>query len=84
VRCDAKNALLHRRLLERLQTLGWPALIAYHVADDGVWPVEPGFLLLRVSEKEVRNLAAEFSQLAFVCGDTGAAPRLVWVMPERL
>ncbi|MFZ4534828.1 DUF3293 domain-containing protein [Propionivibrio sp.] len=79
VRCDAENPLRQTRLRERLQALGWPCLTACNLADDGLWPAEPGCLLLQVSEKEVCNLAAELFQLACVCGNIGAAPRLVWI-----
>lgn len=79
VRDDDGNRLRRLRLQERLQTLGWSFSLACNLADDSTWPEEPGFLLLQVSEQEVRSLASEFSQLACVCGDVGGIPRLVWV-----
>lgn len=79
VRCDDENPLRHMQLVQRLRRLGWIYRLACNVADDGGWPAEPGFLLLQVGEKDVCNLAAEFSQRACVCGDVGSAPRLVWI-----
>ena len=79
VRDDDGNRLRQMRLQQRLQTLRWSYSIACNLSDDSTWPEEPGFLLLQVSEQEVRSLASEFSQLACVCGDVGGAPRLVWV-----
>lgn len=82
VRHDQKNAQRQMQLRDRLQALGWFSLPASTLADDGQWPAEPGFLLLQIGEEEVSPLAAEFSQLAFVCGDRGTAPRLVWIGEE--
>jgi hypothetical protein len=76
---DADNARRQERFLERLRELGWTFLPACNVAADGVWPAEPGALILAVDEPALRALAAEFSQLAFVCGEVGGAPRLVWL-----
>lgn len=73
------NAERQIRLLERIKELGWPYYSVCHIADDGRWPEEPGYLLLQANETEVCNLASEFKQSACVCGDTGAAPRLVWI-----
>jgi hypothetical protein len=78
VRDDHENARRQQRLSERLLELGRPFLPACNLADDGIWPAESGFLLLQVGEQEVRGLAAEFSQLACVCGTIGEAPRLVY------
>lgn len=79
VRDGAENARRQGRLRERLRELGRPFAPACNLADDGAWPDEPGFLLLQVSEKEVRDLAAEFSQMACICGNIGGGPRLVYV-----
>lgn len=78
VRQDDENPERQRRLRERIEALGWTSFPSLNIADDGEWPEEPGFLLLHVGEEEVRALGREFSQLACVCGETGAAPRLVW------
>jgi hypothetical protein len=74
-----ENQRLQDKLRTRLAELGWLFLAARNVADDGGWPVEVSCLILQVSEEKLRALAAEFSQLAVVCGDTGSAPRLSWV-----
>jgi len=79
VRDDDGNRLRRMHLQQRLQSLCWSFSLACNLADDPMWPEEPGFLLLQVSEQEVRSLASEFSQLACVCGDVGGTPRLVWV-----
>jgi hypothetical protein len=79
IRDDDGNRLRLMHLQERLQTLGWSFSFASNLADDKLWPAEPGFLLLQVSEQEVRSLASEFFQLAYVYGEVGGAPRLVWV-----
>ena len=82
VRSEAHNARYQRRLLERVQAAGRDVLPALNLADDDAWPPEPGVFLPGVSADQARALAAEFRQLACVCGDTGAAPRLVWTEPD--
>lgn len=79
VHLEGANAERQIRLLERIQESGWPHLPASNIADDGLWPDEPGYLLLHANEMDVCKLASEFDQSACVCGDTGAAPRLVWI-----
>ena len=79
VRCDEDNQEGQRRLLEQLKELGWIFLSACNVADDSAWPDEPSVLILQVNETKLITLAAEFAQLAIVCSEVGAAPRLVWI-----
>jgi len=76
---DDDNATRQRSLLQRLRQLGWRYFAADNIADDGRWPVEPGVLILQVGEQDLGALASEFSQAAIVCGEVGAAPRLVWL-----
>jgi hypothetical protein len=45
----------------------------------GVWPAEPSRLILGIDEGAARALAGSFGQAAFVAGEIGGAPRLVWV-----
>lgn len=79
VRCDDDNAARQRRLLQRLQQLGWRYFAADNIADDGRWPPELSVLIVQVGEQALRALASEFSQAAVVCGEVGAAPCLVWL-----
>lgn len=76
-RRDDENPARQRLLLERVRALRW--LPAANVAADGAWPDEPSVLILQIDEPALRALAAEFSQLAVVCGEPGEAPRLVWL-----
>jgi len=79
MRDDSENARREQRLRERLCEFGRPFLPACNIADGDAWPAEPGFVLLQVNEEEMRDLAAEFSQLAFICGNIGGVPRLVYL-----
>ena len=78
VRSDRDNATRQAKLLACVQACGYLYFPACHLADDRSWPDEPSLLLLNVKDDEVRLLAREFSQLAFVAGEVGRAPRLVW------
>ncbi len=79
VRDDGGNAQRQQRLRERLEELALSFVPACSLAGNGAWPAEPGFLLLHVREEAVRELAAEFSQLAFICGNIEDVPRLIYV-----
>lgn len=75
----AENQHRQDGLRVRLASLDCRILDACNVADDEDWPAEPSYLILQADEEILRALAAEFSQLAVVCGDAGSAPRLLWV-----
>ena len=77
-RGDAENALAETRLPERVGQSGRQILPALNLADAAAWPPEPGVLVPGADDDEARVLAVEFGQLACVCGERGAAPRLVW------
>ena len=74
-----ENRLREAGLRERLQGAGWQFFAAVNLDATGTWPPEPGCLVLQVDEAQLRALAGEFSQCALVFGDTGAAPRLLWL-----
>ena len=76
---NAENQRRQALLIAQLEEAGWRFFAACNLQDAGDWPAEASCLVLQVSEEVLRTLAAEFSQLAVVCGDTGSAPRLLWV-----
>lgn len=76
---DDENQRLQAQLITQLEAFGWRFFPACSFADAGNWPAEPGCLILEVSEVQLRALAAGFSQRAFVYGETGSAPCLLWV-----
>lgn len=73
------NRLAQERLLRRIKALGWCFLPASNLADGGVWPVEPSYLVLWADEQRMRVLGSEFGQLAVVWGRTGSVPTLLWL-----
>lgn len=72
------NRSAQARLYERIVASGWPFLAACNLADDASWPEEPSYLVLADSA-QVSCLGREFGQIAVVCGQTGAAPQLIWL-----
>ena len=76
---DAENRQRHTDLMEALVDSAFDFLNARNSADEGVWPDEPGFLVLDAGKAEMTKLALRFSQLAFVYGDIGSEPTLVWL-----
>jgi len=73
-----ENRRRQQLLRERVTALGYRFCAALNLPDADDWSPEPSLLVLEMGEAQGRALAGEFSQLAVVCGDTGAAPRLVW------
>ncbi|WP_291987061.1 DUF3293 domain-containing protein [Candidatus Accumulibacter sp. ACC007] len=77
---DHQNEIRQRRLHERLTALAGACFAARNLADaDADWPVEPSYLVLPVDEQLLAALGREFCQLAVVYGETGLAPRLLWL-----
>jgi len=81
---DHQNALRQRRLRERIAASACAFLAASNIADGdddhpAGWPVEASYLVFPVDEQQVAALGREFCQLAVVCGETGSAPRLLWL-----
>ncbi len=75
----AENRQAQMRLRDKLAASACFFLAACNLAEDGAWPPEESFFIASVNEDWLRALASEFSQLAFICGAAGAAPRLVWI-----
>lgn len=76
---DDENRRCQAQLGERLAGLGWTFFAACNLDPEGAWPPEPGCLVLQIEREALCALAAEFSQLAVVCGETGSPPRLLWI-----
>ncbi len=81
---DHQNALRQRRLRARIAASPCAFFAASNIADGGGdhpagWPVEASYLVFPADEQQVAALGREFGQLAVVFGETGSAPRLLWV-----
>ncbi|MEA3200684.1 MAG: hypothetical protein QOE90_2112 [Thermoplasmata archaeon] len=74
-RGETENRAAARRLLDRLA--GYPCIEGESVGDGGAWR-EPSVLVLGIRRDEALAIARDFGQLAFVVGERGGAPRLVW------
>jgi hypothetical protein len=76
---NEENRLRLAELHDSLGRSGWPFFEACNLAADGVWPAEPGYFIHQIDQGRLCALAARFSQLAVLWGETGAPPRLLWV-----
>src|SRR5437870_1692653 len=74
---DEENQDRHRRLVERVEYLGFPAFPGEGVGDDGTWPRERSLLVLGVNRRQAIDLGREFGQLAVVFGEVGSPPALI-------
>jgi hypothetical protein len=80
----AENAARLAALAQRLQDLGAPNWPADAVADDGGWPIEPGFVVAGIPLATARGLAVGFGQHAIVWGEAGLPSRLEWLPPPTM
>lgn len=77
---EHQNEIRQRRLRERIAASAGACFAASNLPDaDAHWPVEPSYLVLPVDEQRLAALGREFCQLAVVYGETGLAPRLLWL-----
>lgn len=77
----AENRARQEALAGLLRSLNLPFLAAENVADDGLWPVEPGFFVAApVLDRELaRALGQRWGQLAVLYGDgPDGAAELLW------
>ena len=77
---DAKaNDAATRKLAGQIRAHGWLGFPSINRADGGNWPDEPGYCVLDAGEGELRRLAKEFGQAAFVFGEAGGdGGQLIW------
>ena len=75
-RQNERRLALMRAIVQRH---GWRMLPAYNAAADGRW-AEPGLCLLDRPLLQAQRIARRFGQSAWVLGQLGAAPQLVWTI----
>lgn len=76
-RPQAENEAAAARLADEAAARGWRSLPQEGRGDDGVWPAEPGLLLLDLGPAEALALAERHGQNAVVWCEVGAAARLL-------
>jgi hypothetical protein len=79
---EAENQRRQQDLQAQIKALGWRFLSGVNLADAGDWPPEASCVLLAVNEAQTCTLGRAFCQTAVVCGDSGSAPRLVFIPYE--
>ena len=73
--CEAENRAAHENLVHAVAAYETRATCA--VDPSGVWPPEPGLLVLGMSDEDAVALGARFRQNAIVCLAVDEAPKLV-------
>lgn len=76
---DRENRLRQTQLQGQLQRLAWHFFPACNLDSQGVWPPEPGFLILQIDQVCLCTLARQFLQTAVVWGGVGLPARLLWI-----
>lgn len=79
---EAENLRLQQDLQAQIKALAWRFLNGVNLADADDWRPEASCVLLAVNEAQVCALGRAFRQAAVVCGDSGSAPRLVFLQYE--
>lgn len=79
---EAENQRRQQDLQAQIKALGWRFLKGVNLADADDWRPEASCVLLAVNEAQVCALGRAFRQAAVVCGDSGSAPRLVFIQYE--
>lgn len=86
VRLEEQENLARLRILGGLlQSLALPTLPAENLADDGLWPAEPGFCVAApVMDRELAQaLGRRQGQNAVLFGEAGGLPELLWCFPTQ-
>ncbi len=76
---DASNQLAHAQLETILITQARVYYPGAGIDPDGVWPPEPSFMILGLTQENARLLAKQFCQRALVWVAYGQAPQLIWL-----
>ena len=76
---EAENRRRLARLEARLERRGWERRPGEGLDPERRWPAEASFLVVGADEPELAELAAAFGQAAFLAGEVGSPPRLVFV-----
>ena len=76
---DAENLRLYNALKDELAALSQPWLPSLHRDPAGVWPDEPGCLLLDPPPGLAVELGRRYRQNAVVTAELGQTSRLIWL-----
>lgn len=80
----AENAKRLEKLIDRLNQRRQRWLPTLNRDPEGRWPDEPGTFLCNPPPKLTESLARHFGQFAYLRGQIGQAPNLIWLrMPEN-
>lgn len=82
-RSEDENRAAQEELTALLREAGYEVFVGAGEADDGSFPAEPSLLVPGLPREEALALARRYEQDAFVSGETGKAPMLVWTEDER-
>jgi hypothetical protein len=75
----ADNDVAHRRLLALVRAAGHALIEGWGSDPKGAWPAERSVLVLGITARAARRLAAGCGQKALLYAGTDAVPRLVWI-----
>lgn len=75
---DAENRELQELLQQQLRSRGLSFFQAENHSDSGMWPIEASLFVPALRPEEADTLARLFGQNAYLSGNLGFPPRLLW------
>ncbi len=76
---DDANLAALARLRQELEVVGLRYFQAINQSPDGEWP-EHGYLVVDPEPAKAKSLGRRYRQNAFVSGNKGEAPKLIWLL----
>lgn len=76
---DEENLRLYRQMRAELEARHQAWIPTLHRDPEGLWPDEPGFLLIEPPPERTTDLGRRYQQNALVLLRTGSAPELLWL-----
>lgn len=76
---DDANLAALARLRQELEVVGLRYCKAINQSPDGEWP-EYGYLVVDPEPAKAKSLGRRYRQNAFVSGNKGEAPKLIWLL----
>ncbi len=80
--CESENTAAQAALERQLAQAGYRCLPAENIADDGLWPAEPGCFIFGMTRDAAVACGKAFAQRAVLVSGVSGVPELAWCTAE--